>query len=240
MQVRRGAWLVPVALAMLGLSVSACTNPRAKEPISQRSTMARSAYTSADELPEKLSEDGTTIVVGDPQAPMVVRLYEDMRCPVCEEFELQGSSTDLRGLTLKREVRTEYVLASFLDDRVGGNGSKKAANALRAALAQGKFAQYHAVLFANQPEEVVDGYNDEFLLRMASQVPGLRGPAFDSSVKEMKYAAFVTAAQKSYHASAGNRGTPSMDVNGRPVPDDERGVFFVRGWLETYLDSYES
>lgn len=235
MPVRRRAWLVPVALAMLGLSVSGCGD--AWEAARRESAAARSVYASADELPEKLSEDGTTIVVGDPRAPMVVRLYEDMRCPVCEEFELRGSSTDLRALTLKRKVRTEYVLASFLDDRMGGNGSKKAANALRAALAQGKFAQYHAVLFENQPEEAVDGYNDEFLLRMASQVPGLRGPAFDSSVKEMKYAAFVTAAQKSYHASAGNRGTPSMDVNCRPVPDDVRGVLFVRGLLKIYLDS---
>ncbi|MFE5024805.1 hypothetical protein ACFRAO_16070 [Streptomyces sp. NPDC056656] len=34
-------------------------------------------------------------------------------------------------MPLHGEVRTECPLASFLDDRLGGKGSKKAANALR-------------------------------------------------------------------------------------------------------------
>ncbi|GAA5016690.1 hypothetical protein GCM10023335_42640 [Streptomyces siamensis] len=50
--------------------------------------------------------------------------------------------------------------ASFLDDRVGGSGSKRAVNALRAALEEGKFVEYHEVLYANQPEESVDGCTD--------------------------------------------------------------------------------
>jgi hypothetical protein len=77
-------------------------------------------------LPEALGSDGTTITVGDPDAETRVQLYEDPRCPVCEEFETTGGGPRLQEAMLDHRVRTEYTLASFLDDRLGGSGSKKA------------------------------------------------------------------------------------------------------------------
>lgn len=59
-------------------------------------------------------------------------------------------------------------MASFLDPRLGGSGSKKAVNALRAALEERKFADCHVVLCQNQPPEKVDGFTDPRLLQLAS------------------------------------------------------------------------
>ncbi|MFI8207320.1 thioredoxin domain-containing protein [Streptomyces sp. NPDC085937] len=119
---------------------------------------ARPDLAGFQELPEELAEDGVTILVGDPDATTRVRLYEDQRCPYCAEFKTTGGAPALQEGMLARQARTEYTLASFLDDRVGGTGSKKAVNALRAALEQRKFVEYHEVLYANQPEESVDGF----------------------------------------------------------------------------------
>lgn len=74
-------------------------------------------YGSAEKLPETLAADGTTIVVGDPAAATTVQLYEDPRCPVVEEFEATGAPA-LHAMTLRREAKTEYTLASFRDDRL--------------------------------------------------------------------------------------------------------------------------
>ncbi|WP_328372493.1 DsbA family protein [Streptomyces sp. NBC_00457] len=188
-------------------------------------------YGSLDEVPEKLAADGTTVVVGDPSAVVTVHLYEDPRCPVCEEFETTGGGPELRKATLARDAATEYTLASFLDDRVGGSGSKKAVNALRAALEEGKFAEYHEVLYTHQPEEAVDGFTDAYLLELADQVDGLRGPAFDSAVKTMKYRAFVTASEKAYERAGGKKepegpGTPTAVVNDVRIPVDYNGLLF--------------
>ncbi|MFB8269078.1 DsbA family protein [Streptomyces sp. NPDC055955] len=182
-------------------------------------------YASSGQLPEHLAADGTTVVVGSSKADTVVRLYEDLRCPVCREFEEDGGAGALRKMTLAGEVRTEFTLASFLDDRLGGMGSKKAANALRAALEQGKFVEYHDLLFREQPEESVDGYTDAFLLRMASRVKGLRGAEFDAAVKGMKYRSFVTASEKAYEADKAP-GTPSFAVNGTLIREDRRNLMF--------------
>ncbi|MFE7772557.1 thioredoxin domain-containing protein [Streptomyces sp. NPDC057445] len=181
----------------------------------------RAPYGGAEELPERL--EGHTVVVGDPDAPLTVRIYEDPRCPYCKEYELTGAAPVLRGLTRKRQVQTEYVLASFLDDRLGGDGSKRAVNALRAALEVNKFVEYHAVLYENQPAEGVDGFTTEFLLELADRVDGLRSPAFDAAVESMKYRDFVTLSQLAYdQAGADGRGpgTPSATVNGMLVPPD--------------------
>ncbi|MEU5701257.1 DsbA family protein [Streptomyces aurantiacus] len=188
-------------------------------------------FESAQELPEKLGKDGTTILVGDPDARVTVRLYEDLRCPVCEEFETTGGARALRKAMIDGQVKTEYTLASFLDDRVGGSGSKKAANALRAALGEGKFVEYHEVLFANQPEESVDGYTTANLLELADEVEGLRGPAFDTAVKTMKYRTFVTASEKAYERAGGAEepegpGTPTAVINGKRITVEYYGMLF--------------
>ncbi|WP_351234293.1 thioredoxin domain-containing protein [Streptomyces sp. NPDC002133] len=190
------------------------------------------AYAGIEELPEKLSENGTTIIVGDPKAPMTVHLYEDPRCPVVEEFEAYGGASVLRELTELGRVKTEYTFASFRDDRMGGGGSKRAVNALRAALEAGKFAEYHDVLFQHQPEAEVDGYTTEYLLELAGKVDGLRSPAFDTAVKTMKYRAFVTQSEETYENADGpdplGPGTPTAVINGRQVPETLYWVLFDR------------
>ncbi|WP_373315182.1 DsbA family protein [Streptomyces lanatus] len=203
---------------MLGMSLAGCGERRVP-------------YEGLDEVSEKLAADGTTIVVGDPSAAVAVHLYEDPRCPVCEEFETTGAAPELREAVVRRKVYAQYTLASFLDDRVGGSGSKKAVNALRAALEEGKFAEYHRVLYDNQPEEAVDGFTDAYLLELAGQVDGLRGPAFDSAVKTMKYRAFVTASEKAYERAGGKEepegpGTPTAVINDVRIPVDYNGLLF--------------
>ncbi|MFR9795485.1 DsbA family protein [Streptomyces sp. MS06] len=188
-------------------------------------TAAAAAYAKLGDVPESLAPDRTTVRVGSPNAEIVVHLYEDMRCPVCKEFETEGGGEGLRELVLAGQVRVEYTIASFLDDRLGGRGSEKAANALRAALDAGKFVEYHDLLFAHQPEESVDGYTDAFLLEQASRLEGLRGPRFDAAVKEMKYRDFVTASENALDAD-GVTGTPTMKVNGKTVREDlSDGIF---------------
>ncbi|MEQ8145922.1 thioredoxin domain-containing protein [Streptomyces sp. OP7] len=218
--VRGGRWVVLCAAAVLTLA--GC---------GRDGVGARPDFPGSQELPEELAEDGVTIVVGDPDATTRVRLFEDPRCPYCAEFETTGGAPALQEAMLARQARTEYTLASFLDDRVGGTGSKKAVNALRAALEQGKFVEYHEVLYANQPEESVDGFTDAGLLDLADRVEGLRGPAFDSAVKTMKYRSFVTASQKAYESAGGKSepegpGTPTAVINGKRIPLEYNGLLF--------------
>ncbi|WP_435193539.1 DsbA family protein [Streptomyces sp. NRRL F-5630] len=167
-------------------------------------------------VPERLGADGTTVQVGRPGAATVMHLYEDPRCPVCKDFEDSDGADVLRESTASGDVRTDYTLVSFLDDGLGGGGSKRAVNALRAALEEGHFAAYHDVLYAHQPEESVDGFTTARLLALAAKVEGLRGPAFDKAVRTMRYADFVAASEAALERD-GIQGTPAFVLDGRPV-----------------------
>ncbi|WP_407111980.1 DsbA family protein (plasmid) [Streptomyces sp. DSM 116494] len=79
------------------------------------------------------------------------------------------------------------------------------------------------MLYANQPEESIDGYTDANLLRLAGKVEGLRGPEFDAAVRSMKYRGFVTASQNAYEKAGGAKepegpGTPTAEINGKRIP----------------------
>ncbi|NEA66426.1 thioredoxin domain-containing protein [Streptomyces sp. SID12488] len=218
---RRTTAVAVVGMAVLGMALVTGCGQRYGDP---------KPYDTLAQVPEKLAVSGTTIMVGDPTAEVTVHLYEDMRCPVCEEFETTGGGPELQNAVLRREVKAEYTLASFLDDRFGGSGSKKAANALRAALDADRFAEYHEVLYANQPEEEVDGFTDARLLELAERVDGLRTPAFESAVRTMKYRSFVTASEHAYETvgtePGKGPGTPTAVIDDVRVPDEINGALY--------------
>ncbi|MFB6529256.1 DsbA family protein [Streptomyces sp. NPDC056399] len=189
-------------------------------------------YASAEGLPEKSALDGIAIVVGNPAAHSTVQVYEDPRCPVVEEYERTGAEA-LQKLLLTGEIKAEYTLASFKDDRLGGDGSKRAVNALRAALQEGKFVEYHAVLFENQAAvESSGGFTTERLLKLAGKVQGLRGETFDRAVRTMQYRSYVTASQEAYQETGDDPigpGTPTIVVNGHNIDGGLYGANFDAG-----------
>ncbi|MER6126309.1 thioredoxin domain-containing protein [Streptomyces sp. NPDC001795] len=230
-----------VLTGMLGAAVASCG---ARHPVAAdrggQQTPDKAAYTRLAGVPEQVEPDGTSILVGDPQARMTVHLYEDPRCPYCQQFETSGGGPVLTKWTLRRKVKVEYTMASFLDGRLGGNGSKKAVNALRAALEEGKFAEYHAVLYQNQPSEEEDGFTDARLLQLASKVKGLRSPSFDTAVKSMKYRDFVDSSEKVF-AAAGHYnghagpGTPTAEIDGYRIPVKYGAILYKADLFDEYL-----
>lgn len=201
----------------------------------------RTPATGAEALREELAADGTTIVVGDPDAAVTVKVYEDPRCPVVEDFEATGGPV-LREKLTRGEVRAEYTFASFKDDALGGDGSKRAVNALRAALEADRFAEYHAVLFESaEVIELGDGFTTASLLGLADRVEGLRGKEFDEAVRTMKYEEFVTASEEAFEtagsADAPVEGTPTVVVDGAPFTGDMFGLLFDEQAFGRLLDA---
>ncbi len=193
-----------------------------RAPEGRKSTDSRSAagYASADRLPERVAPDGTTIVVGNAAARSTVHVYEDPRSPVVEEYERTGAE-GLEELLLAGEVKAQYTFASFKDDGLGGDGSKRAVNAPRAALEKDRFVEFHSVLFDDQTAvENSGGFTTERLLALAGKVPGLRDAAFDQAVRTMKYSGFVTAAQLAYRRTGDDPigpGTPTVVINDHAI-----------------------
>lgn len=218
-----------VAVVLLGATATACDDDggsgagdASSAPASASAAPSVRPAEDADELAELHArvEGDDVIVVGDAKAPHTVKVYEDPRCPYCKKFE-QGGAGALTGPVQDGDVKVEYVIASFLDENLNGHGSVKAANALRASVAAGKFPVYHSAVFANQPaDETTDAFTDDFLLKIAGTVGGLRSSAFDGAVRDMEYRDFVDAAMKKFRAD-GIEGTPTVYVDGEKVTPEK-------------------
>ncbi|WP_330297162.1 DsbA family protein [Streptomyces sp. NBC_00503] len=216
------------SVALLGGAVIGCGSGAAGEGVS---SVASDVQVRTSPIADRLAKlpaavDGDKVVVGRPDAPCTVQVMVDPKCGYCAKFEEAGGET-LFKLADAGQVKIEYLLASFLDQG-GQSGSVRAVNALRASVDAGKFAEYHAAVFASQPK---GRFTDEVLLKIADAVPGLRGAGFDKAVKDQTYKEWVGEAEKGFEAT-GAQGTPLVLADGKPVGAKDGSMFDAKGFAE--------
>lgn len=102
-----------------------------------------------------------------------------------------------------------------IDGNVGGNESRRAAEASECAAEQNKFWEFHATVFANQTGENVGTFPDRKLKAIADSV-GLDMTAFNTCFDTSRHANVVTA-DETLARGLGVSGTPSLFVNGTRV-----------------------
>ncbi|WP_202233117.1 DsbA family protein [Actinacidiphila reveromycinica] len=161
-------------------------------------------------------KDDLVIPVGAADAPSTLTVYEDFRCPACDEFEKTFTPT-IHGLEDSGELRTEYHLVTLIDGNLGGDGSLNAGNAAACAQDEGKFRPYHDVLYDNQPDEQDDRFGDKKnLLTLAAKVPGLKNASFTACVDNGTHDAWVKKSNEAFD-SAGFGSTPTVLLNGKNI-----------------------
>jgi protein-disulfide isomerase len=169
--------------------------------------------------PSVAVDDGTAFAVGT--GPVTIDLYEDFMCPICHTFENQSGAT-LKQLADQNKVTIRYHPIAILDGSSNGTQySTRAAAAAAAAAQGGKFAQYHDVLYANQPSEGSNGLTDAKLIELGKSV-GLTGAAFTDAVDDKTYTAWATKVTDTA-AAKGYNSTPTVLIAGKNVLDQNGG-----------------
>jgi protein-disulfide isomerase len=162
--------------------------------------------------------DGTILVYGQPDSGHVLSVYADLRCPYCKRLE-NGLGAVLEQVADQGLLTLHFHFATFIDDMDQGSGSLRALAALGAAADAGgrEFSHYLRVLYADQPPESDDAFADPAtLLRLAGEVPGLRGPEFDRKVTEGVYEPWARRVSAAFESS-GVTGTPTVRYDGDPI-----------------------
>jgi protein-disulfide isomerase len=157
------------------------------------------------------------IVIGYPDAPVTVDLYEDFMCPVCGLFESR-SSAQLLTLATDHKAKLAYHLLNFLDRLSQGTGySTRAANAAACAADQGlPFVKMHEALYANQPKENSTGLTDDTLINYGAQA-GADRARLASCVQARTHAAWTQQMTTTAFGHDNVQGTPTVRVNGNDV-----------------------
>jgi protein-disulfide isomerase len=141
---------------------------------------------------------------GAAEARVTLVEFSDFQCPYCKRAQATLKQILERYPGKVRHLFRDFPLESLHPE------AKRAAEAARCAQDQGKFWEYHDVLFANSPNLATDD-----LRRYAEQV-GLEVPTFERCVSSGVHRATV---QRDVEEGArlGVNGTPAFFINGRAL-----------------------
>ncbi|EFE70048.1 MULTISPECIES: DsbA family protein [Streptomyces] len=166
-------------------------------------------------------KNGTTVVIGKPDAKKTLELYEDPRCPICATFEQSvGKTIDKDVEDGKYKIR--FIGASFLDRNLTGEGSKNALSALGAALnvSPEAFLAYKSALYSAEyhPQESEDKFKDDsYLIKIANSVDALKdNKQFRTAVEDGTYDRWALEMSKTFDESDVN-GTPTLMMDGKKI-----------------------
>jgi protein-disulfide isomerase len=150
------------------------------------------------------------ISVGREDAPVVMYEFADYQCPHCAQW-----ATFIEPLIKERLVQPGTVRYVFYEFPLGGafRHSFLAARAGRCANEQGKFWEYHNLIFGRQDTwSPVDDPSDIFV-QLAGDA-GLNTTQFESCLRSDKYAREVTLTRQ-LGDKLGVQGTPTIFINGK-------------------------
>jgi protein-disulfide isomerase len=150
------------------------------------------------------------LAMGDPNAPVKIEEYSDFQCVYCAKFSAETEPRLVQDYISSGKVYFVYNNYAFL-----GQPSVDAAEASLCAGDQGKFWEYHDILFANQQEGDARAFSDARLEAFAEAV-GLDGAAFAECLADNRY---MDQVRKEYAdgASRGVSSTPTFFVNGKEI-----------------------
>jgi protein-disulfide isomerase len=147
--------------------------------------------------------------MGDPNAPVKIDEYSDFQCPACLSF-YKGT---------EKLIADQYVAANkvyFVYHSMGawiGPESAAATEAAYCAGDQGKFWDYHDMLFDNWTGENVGDFGNQRLQAFAGAL-GLNMDEFRSCFDNHKYASQV-AQDRAEGEKLGVKATPTFFINGK-------------------------
>jgi protein-disulfide isomerase len=155
-------------------------------------------------------------VRGDAAAPITIVEFSDFQCTFCQRVQ-----PTLLEVLAKYKGKVNLAYRDFPLAQIHPR-AHKAAQASRCALEQGRFWEYHDILYAN-----IERLADDDLAGYAAKA-GLDGLKFASCLKSDKYAAAVDEDARAAQ-NAGLTGTPGFVVNGTVL----EGAQPVSAFVET-------
>ncbi|MFC5996472.1 thioredoxin domain-containing protein [Pseudonocardia hispaniensis] len=211
---RRERWLlvalVAVALALIGALVARPPGePEATPEAAPAQTGNPAPLGPLGDLAQRIPDD--PMALGRVDAPVTIVMFNDYRCPFCAKF-----SRDTEPDLVARYVESGIVRLEWRDLAMFGPQSTTAAQAGRAAAAQGRFWEFNRAIYAVAPETGHADLTDERLVEFARQagVPDLE--RFRADMRAPENVAAVQA-DGAMAATLGVPATPAFVINGTPM-----------------------
>jgi protein-disulfide isomerase len=202
--------VVAVAIVVILIATSVGGKSKALVAGSAETTKETMAVTS---LLAGTTQKGT--VLGSPTAPVTLKYFGDLECPICADFTLGAFPTIIQKWVKTGKLKVEYHSLSTATGNAERDGSEPEGTFNKqqeAALAAGKQnkAWYYIELFYHEQREEGSGYVTEaFLQGLAQQIPGLNLATWTSG-RDNKALLAELAADSQEATDHNFKGTPAF------------------------------
>jgi protein-disulfide isomerase len=163
--------------------------------------------------------------MGNPDAPVKVDVWEDFQCPACAQYSSEVEPQIIANYVDTGKVFYTFHHYPFIDSQVTTKESHQAANASMCAGAQGRFWDYHDMLFANWKSENQGAFANNRLLAFAENL-GLKMDEFKTCFNKNQFSAEIES-DFTDGKNRGVTGTPSVFVD---------GVHITPGYIPSYAE----
>ena len=145
-------------------------------------------------------------ILGNPSAPVTIVEFGDYQCHQCYNWYHNTKPSITRDYIDTGKVNLVFVDLAFL-----GNDSPKAAQASYCAEDQGRYWDYHDLLYTSQDPEIDGGWSNSERLKAFAFSLGLDMTLFDSCLDSGKYSKHVQYNIQQAHEH-GVKGTPGFFI----------------------------
>jgi len=210
--------LVAAAVAALLLAGCGAAEDSPQEPTSTGTTAAATAQrTPATGTTGDVTVTESSVILGDPDAPERVHVYQDLNCPHCQQ--LHGlMAGDVAQWAQGSDVAVEVTVVDYLGPRTTHAFSTRGANllALVADVDPEAWPAVQDALLDMQPSTTTEEITDEQLVAAAREAGADLDDADVAALESLAYSDWVDAAT-AQAAAAGVNYIPQVWVDGELV-----------------------
>jgi protein-disulfide isomerase len=220
-----------VVVAIVGIAIA--SGGGSKKAVAPKSAAANATVAEVKTLIDGIPQSGNTL--GDPNAPVTLKYYGDLECPICKEFTLEVLPT-----LIPKYVRTGKLKIEYHSLETATREPEVFKDQQVAAYAAGKqnLAWYFIETFYHEQGEEDSGYvNEKYLQGIAAQVPALNLADWSAARSEPTYANEVEHDAQAAN-QAGFTGTPSFELGktGGTLEKFEPGTYTEAGPYEAAIE----
>jgi protein-disulfide isomerase len=192
-------------VAVIIVVILVATGGGSKTGIPKSNKEVNTTVAEVTSLLQGIPQSGNTI--GNPNAPVTLKYFGDLECPVCKQFTLGALPPLIQSYVRSGKLKIEYHSMQTATRESGIFNTQQVA-----ALAAGKqnLAWHYIELFYREQGEENTGYvTESYLQNLARQVPGLNLAAWTAARNDPALAAAITTDAQTVNAN-GFTGTPSF------------------------------
>ncbi|MGX6448004.1 DsbA family protein [Patulibacter sp. S7RM1-6] len=159
----------------------------------------------ATALIKGLPQNGT--VLGKPDAPVTILEFADMKCPACQQYEVDHQNKTVDALVRPGKANLDVQLINIIDPNMGTTDGADARRAALNLVAKNKFFNFVHTSYYNQGLE-----NDSWATEKRLKEIGAGAPGVGASLVNIR----ETAATRELEAKA-DKLAENLNVSGTPA-----------------------